>query len=73
MERLQSAVRGIVGGTAPGGGESLRGAAAPSTNRKVQRSGADQSGVKGRAGLGSTWRLEFSPRAAKLCVFLASQ
>ena len=39
-----------MGGAAPGAGESLRGAAAPSTNRKVQRRGADQSGVKGRAG-----------------------
>ena len=54
---------GVVGGVAPGDGESLSGAAAPSTNRNVQRRGADQSGMKGRAGLGSTWRLEFSPRA----------
>lgn len=54
-----------MGGTAPGDGESLRGAAAPSTNRKVQRSGADQSGVKGRGpGWAQPWRLEFGPRAA---------
>lgn len=53
-----------MGGVAPGDGESLNGAAAASTNRNVQGRGADQSGVEGRAGRGSTWRLEFSPRSA---------
>lgn len=53
-----------MGGAAPGDGEPLTGAAALSTNGSVQGRGSDQSGAEGRAGLGSTWRPEFSPSAA---------
>lgn len=53
-----------MGGAAPGDGDPLTGAAALSTNGSVQGRGSDQSGAEGRAGLGSTWRPEFSPSAA---------